>query len=48
MALDESLKFAPHLVFYTAADRELGKSVDFLADILAKGVQKFPIRSCPR
>ena len=23
MALDESLKFAPHLVFYTAADREL-------------------------
>ena len=39
MALDESLKFAPHLVFYTAAAREQWRSINFLADILAKGTE---------
>jgi hypothetical protein len=38
MALDEALKFAPHLVFYTAAGREQWNTINFLADILAKGV----------
>jgi hypothetical protein len=39
MALDESLKFAPHLVFYTAAGREQWRSISFLADILEEGVE---------
>jgi hypothetical protein len=39
MALDEALKFAPHLVFYTAAGREQWNTVNFLADILKKGVE---------
>jgi hypothetical protein len=39
MALDESLRFAPHLVFYTAAAREQWRSINFLADILAKGTE---------
>jgi hypothetical protein len=38
MALDEALKFAPHLVFYTASEREQWTTVNFLADILKKGV----------
>jgi hypothetical protein len=38
MALDEALKFAPHLVFYTAQGRELGNTISFLAEILEKKV----------
>ena len=38
MALDEALKFAPHLVFYTAAGREQWNTINFLADILEKEV----------
>jgi len=38
MALDESLKFAPDVVFYTAAGREQWNTINFLADILEKGV----------
>jgi hypothetical protein len=38
MALDEALRFAPHLVFYTAAERELWHTINFLADILEKRV----------
>jgi len=38
MALDESLTFAPDLVFYTAAGREQWNTINFLADILAKDV----------
>jgi hypothetical protein len=39
MALDESLKFGPHLVFYTAAGREQWNTINFLADILEKRVE---------
>src|SRR5262249_1996190 len=38
MALDESLRFAPDLVFYTAAGREQWNTVNFLADVLEKQV----------
>jgi hypothetical protein len=38
MALDESLKFAPDLVFYTAAGREQWNTINFLADVLEKQV----------
>ncbi|MGE3283104.1 MAG: hypothetical protein AB7O13_19150 [Alphaproteobacteria bacterium] len=38
MALDEALKFAPHLVFYTAAGREQWNTITFLAEILEKKV----------
>jgi hypothetical protein len=38
MALDEALKFAPNLVFYTAAGREQWNTISFLADILEKRV----------
>jgi hypothetical protein len=38
MALDESLKFEPHIVFYMAAGREQWNTINFLADILTKGV----------
>jgi hypothetical protein len=38
MALDEALHFAPDLVFYTAAGREQWNTINFLADILEKGV----------
>jgi hypothetical protein len=37
--LDESLKFAPDIVFYTAAGREQWNTINFLADILEKGVE---------
>ena len=39
MALDEALKFAPRLVFYTASEREQWTTINFLADILKKGVE---------
>jgi hypothetical protein len=39
MTLDESLKFGPHLVFYTAAGREQWNTINFLADILEKRVE---------
>lgn len=39
MALDEALKFQPDLVFYTAAGREQWNTINFLADILEKGVE---------
>jgi hypothetical protein len=39
MALDQALKFAPNLVFYTAAGREQWNTINFLADILKKGVE---------
>ena len=38
MALDEALKFAPHVVFYTAAGREQWNTINFLADVLEKRV----------
>lgn len=38
MALDEALKFAPNLVLYSAAGREQWNTINFLADILEKGV----------
>src|SRR3546814_8155527 len=39
MALEEALKFSPHIVFYTAAGREQCNTISFLADILAEGVE---------
>ena len=39
MVLDKSLKFGPHLVFYTAAGREQWNTINFLADILEKRVR---------
>src|SRR3546814_17879835 len=39
MALEEALKFSPHIVFYTAAGREQWNTISFLADILAAGVE---------
>jgi hypothetical protein len=39
MALDDALKFAPKVVFYTAAGREQWNTINFLADVLEKGVQ---------
>src|SRR3546814_5726101 len=39
MALEEALKFSPHIVFYTAAGREQWNTISFLADILAEGVE---------
>lgn len=39
MALDDALKFAPGLVFYTAAGREQWNTINFLADVLEKGVE---------
>lgn len=39
MALDESLRFAPHLVFYTAGGREQWNTINFLAEILAKRIR---------
>src|SRR3546814_3192687 len=39
MALEEALKFSPHIVFYTAAGREQWNTISFLADILAEGFE---------
>jgi hypothetical protein len=39
MALDEALKFAPRVVFYTAAGREKWHTINFLADVLEKRVE---------
>src|SRR3546814_11848044 len=39
LALEEALKFSPHIVFYTAAGREQWNTISFLADILAEGVE---------
>jgi hypothetical protein len=39
MALEEALKFSPDVVFYTAAGREQWNTINFLAEIVAKGVE---------
>lgn len=38
MALEEGLRFAPDVVFYTAAGREQQNTVDFLADVVEKRI----------
>src|SRR3546814_13148402 len=48
MALEEALKFSPHIVFYTAAGREQWNTISFLAEILAEGgAFPYPERTQP-
>jgi hypothetical protein len=39
MALDKALEFTPDAVFFMASGRELSRSISFIADLLAKGVE---------
>ncbi|MGH8177977.1 MAG: SGNH/GDSL hydrolase family protein [Steroidobacter sp.] len=39
MAIDKALEFSPDAVFFMATGREFSRSINFLADILAKGVE---------